>query len=288
MKGFGETLLERIRVQFTRSNGLEEYSKESIKVQVTHYEKQPDGWTMAETTNFRIYHKQTRDYAEKVAQAAENARVAGSKKWFGDVPPSWNPKCNLYLHLTGQDYNQVTHQPPTCPGHSTVENEGERILSRRIDLHVDNPNMIIGVLPHETTHVVLAGRFGAKSLPRWADEGMAVLSEPRHLTERHIRNLPQHQRDRQLFALADLMQYNEYPEGKYIGAFYAQSVSVVDYLCSLDNPQKFSQFVFDGLHTGWEPALQKHYGINSFVDLQRRWQAAAFRTGGAVAQAGNK
>lgn len=283
MKGFGETLLDRIKVQFTRSG---EESGSTLNIQIVHQQQQADGWSVAETTNFRIYHKQPKEYVEKVARAAEAARIQASQKWFGDVPPTWNPRCNLYLHLTGQDYNTATHQPPSCPGHSTVENEGAKILSRRIDLHIDNPNMIVGVLPHETTHVVLAGRFGAKTLPRWADEGMAVLSEPRHLAEKHLRNLPQHQRDRQLFAIADLMQFNDYPEGKYIGAFYAQSVSLVDYLSSMDTPQKFTRFIHDGLHTGWEPALQQHYNIQSFVDLQRRWQAAVFKNGSSVAQAG--
>jgi hypothetical protein len=33
-------------------------------------------------------------------------------------------------------------------------------------------------LPHELTHVVLAEKFTRKQIPRWANEGMAILSEP--------------------------------------------------------------------------------------------------------------
>ena len=46
------------------------------------------------------------------------------------------------------------------------------------------------MLPHEATHVVLAGQFGDQPVPRWADEGMAVLTEPRDKIDRHLRNLP--------------------------------------------------------------------------------------------------
>ncbi len=167
-----------------------------------------------------------------------------------------------------------------------MDKESDRVLSRQIDLHCDDLNMIYGVLPHEITHVVLAGRFGVRHLPRWADEGMAVLSEPSDRVAKHLRNLPRHQRDGHLFAIADLMRYNDYSEGKYIGAFYAQSVSLVDFLCQQKGPQAFVSFLRDGLRTGYEPALRQHYGITGFQDLQGRWQAAALGNGPAYADRG--
>ena len=165
--------------------------------------------------------------------------------------------------------------PAGSPGHSTIRSEGERILTRRIDLHCDDPNMTIGVLPHETTHVVLAGRFGEHAVPRWADEGMAVLSEPRDRIERHLRNLPKHSQERQLFGVGQLMRLNDYPDPRYIGPFYAQSVSLVDFLSREKGPRVFAQFLKDGLNGGYEPALEKHYGMQGFHDLEARWQRAA-------------
>ena len=41
-----------------------------------------------------------------------------------------------------------------------------------MDLHCDDANMLVGVLPHETTHVVLAGRFGRHLVPRGSDQGV--------------------------------------------------------------------------------------------------------------------
>ncbi len=260
--------------------------EEPAAVEIRHQPARGDGWTVCETANFRIFHKQSSQEVERVARAAEAARIASARKWFGEVPAAWSPRCDLYLHLNRADYSRETRQPPDCPGHSTIAMDGERVVSRRIDLHCDDMNMVPGVLPHETTHVVLAGRFGVPHLPRWADEGMAVLSEPRERVEKHLRNLPQHQRDRQLFAIRELMLFNEYPEGKWIGSFYAQSVSLVDYLCQQKDPQAFSVFLRDGLRNGYETALRQHYGFNSFEDLQRRWQTATLGNGSAYAGRG--
>jgi len=265
-----------------------ERGEDLAAVEIKHLQGQERGWSVCETPNFRIFHKQAREHVERVARAAEAARSASARKWFGEVPPTWSRRCDLYLHATKEEYSQETKQPPDCPGHSSLGMEGERCVSRRVDLHCDDLNMVYGVVPHEITHVVLAGRFGVQDLPRWADEGMAVMSEPRDRIEKHLRNLPQHRRDRQLFAVSDLMRYNEYPEGKYIGAFYAQSVSLVDFLCQQKGTQAFALFLRDGLRNGYEVALRQHYGFSSFQDLQQRWQAATFSDASARADRGTR
>ncbi len=253
-------------------------------IEFKHLPGQERGWSVCETANYRIFHRLSRTDVERVARAAEAARVASAKKWFGDVPPTWSPRCDLYLHGTQADYSRETKQPLDCPGHSSigVDRVDNRCVSRRIDLHCDDLNMVYGVLPHEVAHVVLAGRFGVAHLPRWADEGMAVMSEPRDRVEKHLRTLPQHQRDRLLFAVADLMKYQAYPEGKYIGSFYAQSVSLVDFLCQQKGTQEFARYLRDGLRDGYEVALRQHYGYNGFLDLQQRWQAATLGKGGSA------
>jgi hypothetical protein len=38
----------------------------------------------------------------------------------------------------------------------------------------------------------------------------------------------------------------------------------------------FTQFVRDGLHGGYDAALQKHYSYRSFDELEQRWRAYAF------------
>jgi tetratricopeptide (TPR) repeat protein len=258
---------------------------------IRHLGTNAQGWEVAETANFRIFHKQSRVLVEKAAQVMEQTRAAMSQKWLGKSDESWNPKCDVFLHATAMDYCQVTRQSPDSPGHASIEQEkgSSKILTRRMDMHCDNPQMLETVLPHETTHIVLAGKFGNSQVPRWADEGMAVLTEPPEKVGMHRRNLARCWHEGQLFAVRDLMQLDKYPDAQRISAFYAQSVSLVDFLSRQRGPVVFAQFLRDGLRDGYEPALTRHYGFRDFADLEQRWsqqELAGF--GPATATAGLK
>jgi hypothetical protein len=249
---------------------------------VKHTPRQGNSWAMAETTHFRVLHLQSQEMAENVARVAETTRLTAARKWFGEPLAPWPARCDIVLYNTADEYSRATEQSPRCPGHSTMPMEGDRVISRRVDLHCDDPNMCVGVLPHEVTHVVLAGRFPA-ALPRWADEGMAVLSEPPERIERHLRNLPGHAQQGQLFPLGQLLQFvKKYPEPQQIGPFYAQSVSLVDYLSKLRGPQVFAQFLAEGMRGNFEAALRKYYSFQTYHDLDTAWQHHALGDNGAV------
>lgn len=270
---FGQDLLKKIELRSAK--GPTEPLADASAITVEHLDPE-GGWQIAQSKNFRILHNQSRESAERAAQIAEMTKRSAAHKWFGDDGGMWSPRCDIVLHATGEDYSRATGQQASCPGHSTIQTSGERVVSRRIDVHVDAANLFAGVLPHETTHVVLAGRFGEKDLPRWVDEGMAVLTEPPELVQKHLNNLKEYRRVGSLFRMSSLLPMAEYPERRYVGSFYAQSISVVDYLVSLKNPRAFSQFVHEGLHQGWEQALQRHYGIANFADLEQRWLTHTF------------
>src|SRR5262249_8797048 len=132
------------------------------------------GWYVGETTNFRVYHVQSPEIARKAAEVAEQTRTQMYYKWFGRLAPNWNPKCEIYLYPTCQDYSRATGAPTSSPGHSTCVLDGGGVMGRQLDLHCeDSAEMLTAVLPHETTHVVLAGNFGDQAVPRWVDEGIA-------------------------------------------------------------------------------------------------------------------
>jgi hypothetical protein len=276
LDSFGKDLLRKLQDRQAVTLVDTPVAAGSATVEVRHTPAQQGTWAVAETTNFRILHVQSREFAEQIARSAEATRAAMIKKWFGDDPGPWKPRCDIFLYATAQDYSQATGAPANSPGHSTMRTEGEHVMSRRIDLHCDDANMTVGVLPHETTHVVLAGHFGDHAVPRWADEGMAVLSEPRDRIERHLRNLPQHKADRHLFGTGQLMKLDAYPDPRYIGPFYAQSVSLVDFLTERAGPRVFAKFLKDGLAGGYEPALQRYYNIQSFAELEQQWLQHTF------------
>ena len=66
--------------------------------------------------------------------------------------------------------------------------------------------------------------------PRWADEGMAVLAEPRSQVERFGRTLHRCRAQGELVHLSQLMQRSDYPPAATITAFYVESVSIVEFL----------------------------------------------------------
>jgi hypothetical protein len=157
-----------------------------------------------------------------------------------------------------------------------VSTEKDRVISRRIDLHCDEPAMLAQRLPHETTHVVLAGKFGDKPLPRWADEGLALMAEPRSEIDRYLHKLQECRRNHQLFYFNKMMDMQDYPEARRIDAFYCESVSLVEFLLKEKDAATLAKFLRDGQRLGYEAAAKRCYGFADFNDMQKRWEMFAF------------
>ena len=196
------------------------------------------------------------------------------KRWFGETDNDWDSPCELILYGDAREYSEATGAPPQSPAHTHIDADGERVLSRRIHLHSPTELTLRAVLPHEVTHAVLAGRFGRR-IPRWADEGMAVLTEPRERIDGHLRTLPRWRDEGLLFSPRDLFDLDDYPPQRAWGSFYAGSVSLVEFLSKEKGPQTFAKFLRDGLKDGYAPALRRHYGW-SFAEVDRRWWRHAF------------
>ncbi len=228
-------------------------------------------WHIEESENFRLFH-QNAELARKILRHAEEARVSAFKKWFGPPGDAWNPRCDIYLHNSAGDYARATGKDFRAPGHSTLEVLGRRVTKRRIDLAGDNPDLLAAAVPHEVTHIVVTDMFPDPMLPRWADEAMAILAEPRENIDRYLRALPKVRRDGHLFAVGQLLQSREFPDAGAITAFYVESVSLVDLLVAEKGPQSFSMFLQASQRYGVESALARSYGIRGYNDLQKRWQ----------------
>jgi hypothetical protein len=251
---------------------------------VKQLDRVTNGWSVAESENFRVYHRNNPDLAERAAQTAERARRDVSHKWFNDDGEKWTERCELYLHATAQEYSKATGKPASWPAHTTVQRETGRIVQRRIDLHCDDREMLSASLPHEATHAVLASRFSGIDLPRWADEGLAMLTEPRDRLDRYQRILNQAREDRLVMSMRELLTLENYPTNQSAAlAFYAQSVSVSQYLSDLQGPQTLAKFLSEALKNGtYEPALKKYYNLD-LPTLEQRWRTATFGDGATQA-----
>ena len=231
-------------------------------------------WQVLESANFRVYHADPR-MAAPVIQAAESARREQTRRWSKAASlASWEPTCEVYLYPNSKLYAQMTGQPEDSPGFSTMGMNGGRITSRRINLRVDHPTMVQAVLPHELTHVILADHFTDQQIPRWADEGIAVLSEPLDEQHRRAADLDAPLSENRLFPV-DVLMGMDYPEDRYWNLYYAQCVSLSKFLVEQGTPAQLIQFLQESQREGFEPVLRRVYRIDGFPDLQRRWLAFA-------------
>ena len=236
---------------------------------MNHLGANREGWQVTETANFRIFHKQDNTFAEQIGQIAEHTRLTMYRKWFGHDGVEWQLPCELIMHANADSYTQMTGVPISSPGHTRIESDPSgRVISRRMDLRCDIRGMVDAVLPHEATHVVLAGMFGSGHVPRWADEGIAVLSEPNEKIDLHRRNLLKN--PSQLFGLRELMEMKDYPQPRQVSAFYAQSVVLTEFLANQKGPKVLADFIKDAQRSGYETSLQRHYGW-SFAQLDQQW-----------------
>jgi tetratricopeptide (TPR) repeat protein len=266
---FGQTLLRHIEAAAAPAlNGA------GRSWPIRHLPELVQGWQVAVSPNFRVFHHDAA-LAEQVLRVAEQTRAAVLRKWFAEESPAdWATPCDIYLHADARAYAHATGTPADSPGHSSIgaeRHDASRIHSRRIDLHTDEPHMLRAVLPHETTHVTLAGRFGPKPLPRWADEGIAVLSEPYERIQRHLQPLWQNPDDDRRFTAAELMAQEEYPGAGKMAFFYGQSATLVQFLTEQKGPRAFTDFLREAQSQGYAAALKRHYGLD-LPELEQRWQ----------------
>ncbi len=242
-------------------------------VEVKHTAKSDDGWARAQSENFRLFHDQPKEYAEQVLRAAEQARAVTLVKWGGDAKAAWKTPCDVYVHATAADYAKASGKSATGPGHATMQMKGTVVEKRRLDLRADEPNTVTNVVPHETTHLVLADLFDSP-LPRWADEAIAVLAEPPAQIDRYRKTLNRCRNvEKKLVPLVQLFKQAEYPaEAGQITAFYCESVSVVEFLIAEKGPETLVAFLKDVQNGAkLDATVQRHYGFSNVKELQDRW-----------------
>ncbi len=134
-------------------------------VEVRHTPRRPGGeWAVAETANFRIFHNETREVAEKAARLVEASRAAACEKWFGEPAPTWEPRCDVYLYATRRGL-QPGDAPAAADGRPPDHRRRRRSrsLAAASTSTATEPNLFVGILRHETTHVVLAGAASAST-----------------------------------------------------------------------------------------------------------------------------
>lgn len=235
------------------------------------------------TANF-VVTAPTLQIARTVAAEAERQRQLVALRWFGEAPPAaWPRPCAI----------RVTLAPGPTAGATTLDfapgTAGRPVVAfAAMDLQGDLRHMLASTLPHEITHLALAHHFG-KPLPRWADEGIALMSESRPDQTAHdarCRDLLGEGRGLRLRVLFRLI---EYP--KDLMAVYTQGHSVVRFLTRpvdgegelpwglSDTAASARLLRFLGMGSdgntaeSWDRAAKEVYGYDSVDALEEAWLA---------------
>lgn len=230
---------------------------------------------IATTEHFVLQSTQDASASNELGARCETLLTELRTKWFGeaDTAVDWEPKCLVVVHDTLASYLREVPGGERTLGSSWIETSQGKIVTRRIDLRGDKPNWFEGALPHELIHVLLADRFHAKPLGRWAEEGWAILADPTDKQFRHDADLRRAMVRGKHFRLVEILELTEYPEAERITAFYGQSASLVRFLAERRTPADFTAFLKGAASHGYDAALREHYGIDGVADLERRWLA---------------
>jgi hypothetical protein len=108
-------------------------------------------------------------------------------------------------------------------------------------------------------------------VPRWADEGAALLSEDGEEQRRHERLARSSLDAGKMIPLSRLLPMKDYPPN--VAAFYAQSYSLTRFLVGQKDRPTFLAFVRAGMTEGWDKAVQLHYRQDSVKELEKAWTA---------------
>ena len=231
-----------------------------------------NGWQVAESHNFRFHHHRQSNLVARLAVLCEDSRTAIRQRWLAAYGASnWSIKCDVFLYPTPTEYQQKTRFPADSWGFADLDIGDGKVWMRRLDLRSDNAARVYGVAVHELTHVVLADRFSHRQIPRWADEGIALNSEPAARQQDMRGWLAAEIKQGRGFALHQLLSLQQYPQDKHLGdLFYAQSGSLVEFLLARNSGSEEGVLRFvEGSSRSPDQPLSGAY----LAQLETEWKA---------------
>lgn len=137
----------------------------------------PDVWKRRRTPHFDIYARNDL-VAERIAEAVE-FHLAGLGAWLAvELPETWEPRCELRVHGSREALHEATGTGGITFAVSHTRLQGERVLSRKLDVFQRDPWLLSSTLPHEIVHLLTADRCRPAELPLAIDEGLSLQAEP--------------------------------------------------------------------------------------------------------------
>ena len=224
-------------------------------------------WFIAASDNFHVCSLQSQAHAEQMARHCEEVRTTLTRTWGGESKP-WNPKCQIVMHGTTQDYvRAIGPGSEATLGSSLVQPAIGAVRTRRIDLRTDVVDYLTAALLHEMCHVVLADHFREGPPPLWFDEGVALQYDSPEKQRLHERDLRVGLQRGVAFPLPELLSLKGYPPQERWGVFYGQSASLVRCLLTKGTPQQLLTCVEQAPSGAMSVALREDFGLQGWRDV---------------------
>jgi hypothetical protein len=233
-----------------------------------------DGWHVYRSENFEIRCRGPIADIDTVTRCCEEARAVMRTTWLSGFPAiNWTPVCQVIVHTSASSYKRDTRASSLTKGVTSLQIGEGQVWSRRIDILADSEGWAANLIPHEMTHVVLADRFCHRQIPRWADEGLAILSESGNRVANALETADIKSRSGQAIELAQLLSAASYPSSKeQAELFFAQSAAFSAFLVSQYTEENVMLFV-DGCNSiGPAKAAERLAAGQDLDDIERMFQ----------------
>jgi hypothetical protein len=223
--------------------------------------------------------------ARVIANEAEFHRRTYALRWLGKELPAWPKRCVIrFTTGLGGSGGATTFT-------FEKDKDGNPVMaSAEMELRGDFMAALTTMLPHEVTHAVLASAAG-RPLPRWADEGLALLSESDDEQAGNDARLRELLGAGRGMRLKLLLPAAEYPRD--VAVLYTQSHSLARFLVGRtgvevlkdiphlgelfkpDGHRRLLAFVLSGSKKNtaesWNEAAKAVYGFESVDALEAEW-----------------
>jgi len=211
--------------------------------------------------------RRAEEYYRNIASTIGYARYANF--W------TWGDRVKIFLFSSQQAFLDETKQPQWSRGGAFYS---ESLGQRAIATYLNQPLLFSEVLPHEIAHLILTDFIGSESVvPKWFSEGVAQLAEE-NKTQKADLIMRISVRFHTYFPIESLERYDIARErdAQKVGLFYAQSVSMVDFLIKRFGSEKFGLWCRQ-IATGknFFEAFRLVYGlyIESWDNFEKKWIA---------------
>jgi hypothetical protein len=228
-------------------------------------------WEMTKSTHFIIYYKnapedflvqlikEAEDYYDEIA---DNLGFRRRDFWL------WDNRAKIYIYDDKEDYQSATGKPEWSSGFAVPQ-------LKTIHSFPYAKTFFQTILPHELGHIIFREFVGFNNkIPIWLDEGVAAYQE--NLKYRRAAALVKEALKTDTFIeLKDLSSLNpqEIQDEERVNLFYAEAISIIDYLIKEFGKDNFVFFCQQLRDKGnLEKALAYTYPFYNLEELGYAWE----------------